>query len=114
MNRLLGLLLVCLSLLFSGCRTPDIKYSWLKPATTATVSDRTVTLHIGSDMMNTACWTRPKVRVDASTIYVAGYMTIFEQNREVVVRLPAKAASQPVSVFWVDPHGTRVPVPISK
>jgi len=114
MNRFVTILLLSLSVFLTGCAKPDVKYSDLSPATTATVSGDTVTIHLGSNLMASACWTRPKVRVDGQTVYVAGYRTVKERSREFVVHLPASAVSQSVSVVWIDPDGSRVTVPIKK
>jgi hypothetical protein len=98
----------------AGCAKPDVKCADLQPATTATVAGNAVTVHLGSDLTASTCWTRPKARVEARTVYVVGYRTLREQSREFVVRLPASADSQPVSVVWVDPDGSRIAVPIKK
>jgi hypothetical protein len=52
--------------------------------------------------------------IEGTTVYVAGYRTLHEQNRNVVIRLPTSTNSQPVSVFWINPDGTRVAVPIAQ
>jgi hypothetical protein len=114
MNRFATILLLSLSVFLTGCAKPDVKYSDLSPATTATISGDTVTIHLGSDLTASACWTQPKARVDGQTVYVVGYRTLREQSREFVIRLPASASSQSVSVVWVDPDGSRVTVPIKK
>jgi hypothetical protein len=98
----------------ASCAKPDVKYSDLRPATTATISEDTVTVHLGSDLVASACWTRPKARVEGQTVYVIGYRTMREQSREFLVRLPAYVASQPVDVIWIDPDGSHVSVPITK
>jgi len=98
----------------AGCATPDVKYSDLQPATTATVASNTVTIHLGSDLMNSACWTRPKARVEGVTVYVVGSRILREHSREFVVRLPAATNAQPVTVVWIDPDGKPVAVPITK
>ena len=113
MNRLATIFLLSLSIFFTGCAKPDVKYSDLSP-TTATFSGDSVTIHLGSNLMASACWTRPKARVDGQTVYVVGYQTLKEQSREFVVHLPASAVSQSVSVVWIDPDGSRVTIPIRK
>jgi hypothetical protein len=107
-------LVLSLSLFLTGCSKPDVKYADLSPATTASVSGGTVTIHLGSDLTASACWTHPKARVEGQTVYIVGYRTLQKQSREFVVRIPASADSQSVSVVWIDPDGTRVPVPIKK
>ena len=114
MSRTATILLPLLAVVLAGCATPDVKYSDLQPATSATVASNTVTIHLGSDLMASACWTRPKARVEGGTVYVVGYRTLREQSREFVVRLPTATNAQPVSVVWVDPDGKRVAVPIKK
>jgi hypothetical protein len=114
MNRFASILILCLSVFVAGCSKPDVKYSDLSPATTATVSGSTVTIHLGSDLAASACWTKPKARIEGQTVYVVGYRTLREQSREFTVRLPVSVSSQSVSVVWVDPDSSRVPVPIKK
>jgi hypothetical protein len=114
MKRFAAILLLSLSVFLAGCAKPDVKYSDLRPAPTATVSGDTVTIHLGSDLMASACWTRPKARVEGQTVYVVGYRTMREKAREFVVQLPASVSLQSVAVVWVDPDGSRITVPISK
>ena len=114
MSRAATILLPLLAVFLAGCATQDVKYSDLQPATTATVARNTVTIHLGSDLMASACWTRPKARVEGGTVYVVGYRSMRERSRDFVVRLPAATNAHPVSVVWVDPDGKRVAVPIAK
>jgi hypothetical protein len=114
MNRFTTILLLSVSVFLMGCAAPNVKYSDLSPATTASVSGGTVTVHLGSDLMNSAYFTRAKARVEGQTVCIAGYHTLREQSRDFAVRLPASTSPQPVSVFWLDPDGSRVPVPIKK
>jgi hypothetical protein len=114
MNRFTAILFLSLSVLLSGCANPDVKYSDLRPASTATISGNTVTLHLGSNLNASACWTRPKAKIEGQTIYVVGYSTLREQNREFAIRLPASVSAQPVAVVWINPDGSRVSVPNTK
>jgi hypothetical protein len=114
MNRLVAILILTVSVLLTGCATPDVKYSDLRPPTTATVSGDAITVHIGSDLTNSACFTRPQARVKGQTVFIVGYRTLRKQSRDFVVRLPASVSSHAVAVVWVDPDGSRVPVPITK
>ena len=114
MRRTAPTFLLLLTLLLAGCSAPDVKYADLQPATTATVAGDTVAVHLGSDLKASACWTRPKARVEGTTVYVVGYRTMREHSREFVVRLPPATNAQPVCVVWVDPDGSRVVVPITK
>jgi len=114
MNRFAAILLLFLSVFLAGCAKPDVKYSDFRPATTASAAGDTVTIRLGSDLTASACWTRPKARVDGQTVYIVGNRTMRKQSREFVVRLPVSVSSQPVVVVWVDPDGSRVTVPIAK
>jgi len=114
MKQIAVAFLLMLTVLLTGCATPDVKYSDLQPAITATVLGDTVTVHLGSDVMNSACYPRPKARVEGRTVYIGAHRTLREKSRQFVVRLPASAGSQPVSVVWVDPDGSRIAVPITK
>jgi len=114
MNRFPTIFFLAISVLLTGCATPNVKYSDLRPPTTATVSGDTITVHIGSDLMNSACFTQTKARAEGQTIYIVGYRTLREQSREFVVRLPGSVSSPAATVLWVDPDGSHVSVPIIK
>ena len=114
MKRFVAILLVTVGVLLSGCATPNVKYSDLRPPTTATVSGDTLTVHLGGDLTASACWTRAKAKVEGQTVYIVGYRTLREQRRDFLVHLPASVSAQSVAVVWVDPDGSRVPVPITK
>jgi hypothetical protein len=114
MNRTAALLILSLTTISVGWAKPNVKYSDLSPATTATLSKDKVTIHLGSDLSNSACWTLPKARIEGSTVNVVGYRTLFQQSREFEVRLPASVNSQAVTVVWVDPDGSKVSVPMKK
>jgi hypothetical protein len=114
MNRFATILLLGLSVFLTGCAKPDVTYSDLSPATTATVSGDKVSIRLGSDLTASACWTKPKARVEGQTVYVVGYRTLREQSREFAVRLPPSVSSQSVTVIWIDPDGSHVPVPTKK
>jgi len=114
MRHFATILLLSVSVFLAGCSKPDVKYSDLRPATTATVSGDTVTIHLGSDLTASACWTIPKAKIEGQTVYVVGYRTMREQSREFAVQLPATVTPQMVSVVWIDPDGSHVTVPITK
>jgi len=114
MNPFVAIFLLSVGVLLTGCATPNVKYSDLRPPTTATLSGETITVHIGSDLMNSACFTRPKAKIERQTVFIVGYRTLREQSRDFQIHLPASMSSQSVAVVWVDPDGSRVPVPISK
>jgi hypothetical protein len=114
MNRTAKVFLLAATVLSAGCAAPDVKYSDLHPAPTAILAGNTVTLHLGSDLTASACWTKAKAKVEGSTVCIVGYRTLRERSREFVVRLPAQAASERVSVVWMNPDGSRVAVPLTK
>ena len=114
MSRFTTIFILTVGVLLTGCATPAVKYSDLRPPTTATVSGDTVTVHVGSDLMNSACFTKPKARVEGQTVLIVGYRTLREQSRDFLIRLPASVSSQSVAVVWVDPDGSRASVPITK
>jgi hypothetical protein len=113
MNRASMILLVSLSVFLTGCATPDVKFSEMS-TTTATISNNAVTIHLGYDNLCSECSIRPKAKVKGQVVYVTGHRTLFEHSRELVVKLPASFNAQSMSVIWVDPDGTHVPVPVTK
>jgi hypothetical protein len=114
MNQFAPIFFLTLGVLLPGCATSNVKYSDLRPPTTATVSGDTITIHVGGDLMHSACFTRPKARVEGQTVFIVGYRTLREQSRDFLVHLPGSVRSQSVEVVWVDPDGSRIPVPITK
>ncbi len=114
MSRFVAMSVLLLTVLLTGCSKPDVKYSDLRPATSATVSNGVVTLHVGSDLTASGCWTRVKSRIEGSRIYLIGYRTMSEQSREISIRLPGSANADSVELVWVDPEGSQVHVPISR
>ena len=114
MKRFATILLLSLSVVLTGCHKPEVKFSDMRPTPTATVSGDTVTIHLGGDYLNSATYVCPKSKVEGQVIYVFGYRTLREQKREFGIRLPASVSSQAVTVVWIDPDGSRVPVPITK
>jgi hypothetical protein len=113
-NYLVTVSVLLLAVLLTGCAKPDVKYSDLRPATTATVTNGVVMVHVGSDLTASACWTRVKSRVEGSRIYLLGYRSMREQSREVSIRLPEATKPDSLEVVWVDPDGRQVPVPTSR
>lgn len=109
--RQAGAILVVWVAFLSGCAAPNVKYSDLQPATTATVSGDTVTIPVGGDVMNSACYPRPKVRVENGTVYVVAYRSLREQSREFAVRLPASVNSRKITVVWRNPDKSQVTIP---
>jgi hypothetical protein len=114
MTRPIIAALLTLSVLLPGCTTSNVKYSDLRPPSTATISGDTVTVHLGSDLTNSACWTRVRTKVEGNTIYVFGARTLREQSRQFVVRLPASAPAQTIAVIWVDPDGRHISIPVTR
>ena len=114
MKRFTAIFILALSVFLTGCHKPEVKFADIRPAPTATVAGNTVTIHLGTDMLTSADWVHPRVRIEGQTVYVFGYLTLHEQSLEYVVRLPASVSSQSVSVVWIDPDGGHVTVPITK
>ena len=114
MKKFTPVFILVLSVFLTGCHQPEVKFTDMRPAPTATVASNAVTIHLGSDMLTSADWVHPKVKIEGQTIYVFGYLTLQEQSREYIVRLPAPVNSQSVSIVWIDPDGSHVTVPIVK
>lgn len=111
MTRFTAFLLPSLCVLLAACASPDVRYSDLDPGTTVSFSADAVTLHLGHDHTASACWTRPKARTDGQTVYVTGHRTLREQSRTLVVPLPSSSRNHAVSVVWINPDGSEVPLP---
>jgi hypothetical protein len=79
---------------------------------TATVTDHTVTIRLGSDMFASAAWVHPTVRIRGQTVYIYGYLTFRKQNSKYIVRLPASVNPESISVIWIDRDGNQLRTPI--
>lgn len=114
MSKFIIAAILTVAVFLPGCAAPTVNYSDLRPATTATVAGDTVTVHLGSDLTNSACWTHPNATIEGNAVYVSGTRSIREQSREFVVRLPRSLRSQPVAVVWIDPDGSPISVPVTR
>ena len=114
MKHFTVILLLGLFMVLTGCHSPEVKFSDMRPAPTAAVSSGSVTVHLGGDYFNSATYIHPKSRIDGQTVYIFGYRTLREQSGRFVVRLPASVSSQSVTVIWIDPDGRHVSIPLTK
>ncbi len=114
MKRFVSILFLVASVFLTGCHKPEVKFTDMRPAPTATVSDSTVTVHLGEAYLTSAYWVHAKSKIKDHTIYVYGYYTLSEMSHEFVVKLPASLRSQTVSVVWLNPDGSQVPIPLTK
>lgn len=114
MSRFAPLFLLFAGVFLTSCAGPNVHYSDLRPPPTATVSGDLVTIHLGSDLANSACYTRPKTRVERQTVFVSGYRTLQEQKRDILIRLPASISPPSATVVWVEPGGRRIPLSLKQ
>ncbi len=98
----------------SGCGKADVKYAFLRPAPSATLAGGIMTVHVGSDIYNSACWTRLRVKIAGQTVYISGRRVLREQNREVAIKLPPSMDASRVALVWVDPDGRIIPVAVTR
>ena len=109
-----AVLLLALSATLVGCSSSQIAFMDISPTPTATISRDTVTVHIGSDMRDSACFVRPKAKIEGQTICLVGHRTLREQSREFAVKLPASMSPKSVTVVWRNPDESRVSIPITR
>jgi len=114
MKRIVTILFLVASMFLTGCHKPEVRFTDMRPTPTAAVSDGTVTVHLGGAYLTSAYWVHAKSKIKGHTIYVYGYYTLKEMSHEYVVKLPASVSSQTVSVVWVNPDGSQVPIPFIK
>jgi hypothetical protein len=88
----------------------------MRTAPTATISKDVVTISLPGSFLGSNTWVQVKSSFEDQTLCVSGYRTTSEPevDHEYVVKLPAAVSSQSVAVIWVDPDGSRVPVPTTK
>jgi hypothetical protein len=114
MRRFSTILTLVLGLVLTGCHKPEVNFTDMRPTPTATVSGGTVAVHLGGDYLNSATYVHPKARVEGQTVYIFGYRSLKKQDRECIVQLPASVSAQAVAVFWINPDGSRITVPITR
>jgi hypothetical protein len=116
MKRIEIILIMALSVCLTGCHKPGVKYSDIRIAPTATISNGVVTIFLQGSYLGSNTWVRAKSRFEGQTLCLYGYRTTSEpeMEHEYVVNLPASVSSQSVTVIWIDPDGIRVPVPTTK
>ena len=117
MNRVVAISFAVFGLALAGCGSPKVTFTDMAPVPTASLAGRLLTIRVGVDtnIPSSEVWVRIKARVKDNTVYLAGYPSYYrEQSREYSVRLPASVESKPVAVVWLNPDGSRVPVPMTK
>jgi len=114
MKKLTTIILLAVCVFLTGCHKPEVKFTDMRPTPTATVSDGAVTVHLGGAFLTSAYWVHAKSKIKDHTIYVYGYYTLKEMSHEYVAKLPASVSSQAVSIVWLNPDGSQVPIPFTK
>jgi hypothetical protein len=111
MHKFASRLLFVLGIFLTGCAA-NVKYTDMSPPVTATIGDHRVTVHLGTDLSNSATYVRPRKKVVEGTIYVSGRRSLRAEKREFVVRLRKSITSQSIVVVWVQPDGGLIPLPL--
>jgi hypothetical protein len=106
--------LILTASLVVGCHKPEVKFTDMRPAPTATITNNTAIIHIGSDYYNSATYISPSAKVKGQTIYVFGYRTLKEQKHDLIVQLPTSTNNQSVTIEWLNPDGSHVPISITR
>lgn len=116
MKRIEFILILALSVFLTGCHKTGVKYMDMPTAPTATVSNSVVTISLKGSFLGSDTWVQVKSRFEGQTLCVSGYRITSEPDgeHEYVVKLPASVSPQSVTVIWIDPDGSRVPVPTTK
>lgn len=115
MRHFIAIQFLIISLFLVGCQGPQVAFRDMDPKPTASVSDHTLTVHLGiiTNIPVSEVWIGHKAKIVDHTVSVTGYQSFYhEQSSEFAVRLPA--GLQSVTVVWVDPDGSHVTVPITK
>ena len=116
MKRIEVILIMALSVFLTGCHKTGVKYTDMRTAPTATISKDVVTISLSSSFLGSNTWVQAKSMFEGQTRCVSGYRTTSEPevDHEYVVKLPASVSSQSVTVIWIDPEGSRFPVPTTR
>jgi hypothetical protein len=112
MKGLPTILLVSLAAAMAGCRGPGVKLTEMDPPPIATVTDHTVTIKFGVDLLFPKTQVHTKARIQGETLYLWGYRTSRVQNSKCAIHLPASVNPQSISVVWIDPDGRQLRTPI--
>lgn len=116
MKKIEVILILVLSVFLTSCHKTGVKYTDMRTAPTATISNDVVTISLPSSFLGSNTWVQAKSRFEGQTLRVSGYRTTSEPevDHEYVFKLPDSVSSQTVTVIWIDPDGSRVPVPTTK
>jgi len=114
MKKFVPILILAVGVFLVGCDKPEVKFTDMRPPPTATLSSNVVMVHLGGAWLTSAYWVHPKSKIRDQTVYVYGYYTLKEMSHKYVIRLPASVSTQTVSVVWLNPDGSKVPIPFTK
>ena len=109
MKRFVSTLAICLA--FASCNSSRVRYDDLSPATHATITHDTATIHLGSNLTASACWTHAKSRLEGNALAIWGYRTLHQTSQSFVIKLPPAVNPRSVSIIWINPDGDRVTIP---
>jgi len=100
----------------TGCHKAGVRFTELHTAPIATMTNDLVTVHFQGFYLGGENWAEMKSRMEGTTLCVSGYQTSTEPeiDRDYSVRLPAALNAQSLNVVWVNPDGSRVPIPFAK
>jgi hypothetical protein len=116
MKLFYNILIMALCVSATGCHKAGVQFTELHTAPIATLTNDLVTVHFQGFYLGGENWAKMTSRMEGSTLCVSGYQTSSEpeMDHDYSVRLPAAVSPQSLNVVWVNPDGSRVPIPFAK
>ena len=116
LKRIEIFLMVALSVGLTGCHKTGVKFTDMRTAPTATISNRVATIYLQGAFLGSNTWVEAKSRFEDQTLCLSGYRTSSEPeaDHEYVINLPAAVSAESMSIVWIEPDGSRVPIPTTR
>lgn len=108
---------VLIILFLTGCRGSQVAFHEMSPSPTASLAKGTLTVHLGviTNQPVSEVWIGHRTRITDHALLVSGYQSFnLEQSKDFTVSLPKTMDPGQVPVFWVNPDGGKIRLPIAK
>ncbi len=101
--------------LLTGCHKTGVSFTELHSVPTVSIANNLVTIHFKGVYLGSHTWAQMKSHLEGQTLCVSGYKTTSEpeEDHDYDISLPATAGGQPLTVVWVNPDGSRMPLTVT-
>ncbi len=116
MKKTIALTLAVSSIFLAGCHKAGVQFADLRNAPVVTVTNDVVTIHFQGVYLGAETWAAIKSSVENTTLCVSGSKTSSEpdMDHDYTVKLTSAVNPQSLNVVWLNPDGSRVPIPLAK